>query len=96
MNEPHTEQVRTWLAADPVIVTWAWTRSELAGAVERRVREGLLTRTQRRDALDRFDALAESWDEVTDLLAVRGRALRLLPRHSLGPLMLDSSPLRCW
>ncbi len=81
--EPATRRVRAWLERDPLIVTWAWTRVELAGAVERRAREGLLTRDQRRDAIGRFDALADTWDEVTDILAVRARALPLLARHPL-------------
>ena len=33
--------------------------------------------------LRRFDAFAESWDEVTDVLAVRARANALLARHPL-------------
>lgn len=81
--EPATSQVRQWLREDPAIVTWAWTRVELAGAVERRAREGKLNRQQRRRALDRFEHLADTWDEVTDVLAVRGRALGLLARHAL-------------
>lgn len=81
--EPNTKRVRAWIASDASIVTWAWTRVEIAGAVERRAREGSLTRQQRRDALSRFDALASAWDEVTDILAVRSRAIPLLARHPL-------------
>jgi predicted nucleic acid-binding protein len=81
--EPHSEEVRGWLRDDPSVVTWAWTSVEIVSAVERRVREGLLTRAERRFVLDRFTALAEGWDEVTDVLAVRSRALLLLARHSL-------------
>ncbi len=81
--EKSTERVRSWLEEDPAIVTWAWTRVELVAAVERRVREGHYTKEQRRSALDRFAALAETWDEVTDLLAARARALPLLARHPL-------------
>ena len=32
---------------------------------------------------DRLDALASEWDEITDVLAVRSRALSLLARHPL-------------
>lgn len=81
--EAATERVREWLAEDPGIVTWGWTAVELAGAVERRVREGSIGRDERRVALDRFAVLAEAWDEVTDLPAVRQRALPLLSRHPL-------------
>lgn len=81
--EPHSERMRTWLGEDPVLVTWAWSRVELAGAVERRARQGRLSRQERRSCLDRFAALAASWDEVIDLHAVRARALALLARHPL-------------
>ena len=81
--EPQSARVRGWLAEDDGIVTWAWTRSEIVSAIERRVREGSLTRSHRRDTLDRFEAFSQSWDEVSDLLAVRTRACALLARHPL-------------
>ena len=81
--EAYSDRVRAWLAEDNRVVTWAWTRTEIVSAVERRTREGSLTRAQRRDALDKFDAFSQSWDEVTDLLAVRARANALLARHPL-------------
>lgn len=81
--EPATDQVRAWLADDPDIVTWAGTLTEITSAVERRARAGQLTRSQRRSTLDRVGLLAESWDEVTDVMAVRTRALPLLGRHDL-------------
>ena len=83
VEEEATRRARAWLAEDPTIVTWAWTRVELAGAVERRARQGELSQAQRRAALSRFDELARSWDEVVDLFAVRARALALLARHDL-------------
>ena len=81
--EPDSEQVRGWLAEDDHIATWAWTLTEIASAVERRTCEGSLSRQQRRESLDRFAVLARSWDEVTDVLAVRSRANALLARHPL-------------
>ena len=83
--ERDTELVRSWLSDDDRIVTWAWTRTEIVGAVERRTREGSLSRSQRREVLRRLDAFARSWDEVTDVLAVRSRANALLARHPLRP-----------
>ena len=64
-------------------MTWAWTRVELVSAVERRVRKGSLDRQQRRTALDACDRLTQKWDEVTDLAAVRVRAIALLARHPI-------------
>ena len=81
--EPDSELVRTWLSEDDQIVTWAWSRTEITSAIERRARGGSLSRHQRREALRRFEAFAESWDEVTELLAVRSRANALLARHPL-------------
>lgn len=83
IEEEGTERARAWLEEDPSIVTWAWTRVELTSAVERRVRQGELSREQRGAVLARFDALAHSWDEVVDLFAVRARAMALLARHDL-------------
>ncbi len=81
--EPDTERMRALLREDSSIVTWVWTKVEIASAVERRTRQGELTRTQRRTAIARLDELAGSWDEVTDALAVRRRAVPLLARHPL-------------
>ena len=81
--ELETERVRSWLTEDEHVVTWAWTHTEIASAVERRAREGSLSRPQRREALDRIGSLAQCWDEVTDVLAVRSRANALLARHPL-------------
>ena len=81
--ETESDRVRGWLAEDGHIVTWAWTRTEIVSAIERRTREGLLSRPQRREVLGRFDDLTGQWDEVTDMLAVRSRANSLLARHPL-------------
>lgn len=81
--EPATATARAWLSDDDHIVTWAWTRTEVVSAVERRTRDGLLSRLQRRDILDGLELLAAQWDEVTEVLAVRRRADALLARHPL-------------
>ena len=83
VDETESDRVRGWLAEDGHIVTWAWTRTEIVSAIERRTREGLLSRLQRREVLGRFDDLAGQWDEVTAMLAVRSRANSLLARHPL-------------
>lgn len=83
VKEEGTDRVRAWARSDPQVVTWALTRVELAGAVERRARQGLLSWEARREALDRFEELAACWDEVAELLPVRAEALRLLRRHPL-------------
>ena len=81
--EPDSESVRARLSEDGHIVTWVWTRTEITSAIERRAREGSLSRQQRYEALERLHAFAASWDEVTEMLAVRARADALLARHPL-------------
>jgi predicted nucleic acid-binding protein len=81
--EAETDRARSWLEGDPAIATWAWTRVEIASAIERRVREGSITRPQRQVILDRLRDLVATWDEVVDVLAVRRRAVALLARHPL-------------
>ena len=81
--EADSDLVRGWLSDDDHIVTWVWTRTEITGAIERRTREGSISRLRRREVLDRLGALADTWDEVTEVLAVRARADALLARHPL-------------
>jgi uncharacterized protein len=81
--EESSSVVRTWVEQDSLIVTWAWTRVEIISALERRSRQGELTREERRACLNRLDLLAGTWDEVTDLFSVRTRAIPLLARHAL-------------
>ena len=83
IEEAGTALARGWLAQDPHIVTWAMTSTELASAIERRARAGLLDPATRRAALETIDQLSERWDEVTDVFAVRARARALLARHAL-------------
>ena len=83
VGEADSDLVRGWLSEDDHIVTWVWTRTELTSAVERRTRDGLLSRSQRREVLERLGVLADGWDEVTEVLAVRTRANAVLARHAL-------------
>jgi predicted nucleic acid-binding protein len=83
VEEPRSADLRRLRARDPAVITWGWTRVEVAGALERLSRDGKLSGPRRREAHDRFAALAESWHEVVDLVAVRNRAIALLGRHFL-------------
>jgi hypothetical protein len=67
-----------------VVVTWAWTKVEIVGALERHAREGALARSERRRLLDRVDELSGAWEEITDMHSVRARAVPLLARHAVG------------
>ena len=81
--EEGTALARSWLEEDAAVVTWALTAVELTSAIERRARQRLLGIDGRRRALELVRQLAEGWDEVTDLLAVRRQALTYLARHNL-------------
>lgn len=83
VSESDTDQARSWMASDSEIVTWAWTRVEIASAIERRTREGALSREERRTVLNRLNTFAGTWDEVAEILAVRSQASLLLARHPL-------------
>lgn len=83
VTELGSDLVEEWLQADDAICTWGLTRVELTSAIERRAREGALTRAQRRDALRLIADLMAAASEVVDLESVRRRALSLLARHTL-------------
>ncbi len=83
VDEPATNVVRGWLAEDGELALWGLTRVELASAIERRTREGRLSRDERRAALQRVDRLCSTANEVYDLAGVRTRALRVLALHPL-------------
>jgi len=63
-------------------VWWA-TEVECVSALASLEREGALRETATTVALERLDRLAESWNEVQPVVAVRGTARRLLRVHTL-------------
>lgn len=83
IQEAGSELVRAWLAEDGSIAVWALTRLEVVSAIERRAREGHLNGRQRATALDTCEKLIQAAHEVSDVLAVRSRALPLLGRYPL-------------
>lgn len=83
VTEAESLRVRHWLEQDSRVVTWSWSLVEITSAVERRCREGQLDKAGRRDVLARLAKLAEQWDEITDTLAIRRHANRLLARYPL-------------
>jgi predicted nucleic acid-binding protein len=78
-----TDAMRAIAEEDPVMcVSWA-TEVECVSALARLEREGALTDTATTGALERLDLLAESWNEVQPVAAVRRAARRLLRVHAL-------------
>ena len=83
VREAATETVQGWLRDDPDIALWGLTWVELASAVERRVREGRIPQSSRRPILQRLARIAGDAHEISDIAAVRSRAVPLLARHAL-------------
>ena len=82
VSEPSSGVLRN-LAGGTSVVTWGGSLVEIASAIERRSREGVLTADQRLEAHRNLRSLAAAWTEITALAPVRERALRLLATHSL-------------
>jgi len=83
VQEPDSSLRSSQLAEDPAIaVGWA-TEVECESAIQRRLREGSLTRAGARQAQDRLADLARAWQEVVPTPAVRRLANRLLRTHPL-------------
>lgn len=83
VSEPSSERLRALLAEDLDVLVWVWTLPEMISGIERRFREGSLSRTERIEVLSRIEELSRAWDEVSEVLAVRDIAVRLLARHPL-------------
>ncbi len=83
VTEESTDAIRALADEDPVMCVWWATEVECVSALARLEREGALTDTSTTVALDRLDLLAESWNEVQPVVAVRGTARRLLRVHTL-------------
>lgn len=83
VTEASTDPMRAMAEQDPVMCVWWATEVECVSALARLEREGALTDTATTSALERLDLLAESWNEVQPVAAVRSAARRLLRVHAL-------------
>ncbi len=83
VTEASTDGIRATAEQDPVMCVWWATEVECVSALARLEREGALTDTGITGALERLDLLAESWNEVQPVAAVRTAARRLLRVHAL-------------
>jgi predicted nucleic acid-binding protein len=83
VTEASTDAVRAIAEEDALMCVWWATEVECVSALARLEREGALTDTATTVALQRLDLLAESWNEVQPIVAVRGAARRLLRVHTL-------------
>ena len=83
IDEPVRARLLTLHEADPQIVTWWATPIEIASAIARRERDGLLSGDTAATTLAAARRLASAWHEVLPSDAVRRAAERLLRLHVL-------------
>jgi predicted nucleic acid-binding protein len=83
VGDASTEAMQAVAEKDPVMCVWWATEIECVSALARLEREGALTDTATTAALERLDLLAEAWNELQPVVAVRGAARRLLRVHAL-------------
>jgi uncharacterized protein len=82
LNEPGSERISTLFRSDPSQAVWCLTEAEAVSALARRARREI-SLDEAEIARKTLRTLAESWEEVASLDAVRARAIRLLGTHSL-------------
>jgi predicted nucleic acid-binding protein len=82
-EEPARNHLLNVLEQDADMLAWWGTPLEIASALARREREGLLTADDVTSALTAAHALAESWHEIVPSDAIRRTAERLLRAHPL-------------
>lgn len=83
VSEPRSNVCRKLLRADRGVVVWALSPTEVASALRRKEREGVLDPAGFATAIRKLAQLASGWIEVQDLLEVRGHAERFLGEHPL-------------
>jgi len=83
VDEPARERLIGLLEEDSEVLAWWGTPVEIASAVARREREGLLTADEVAAALAGARVLADGWHEIVPSDAVRRTAERLLRTHAL-------------
>jgi predicted nucleic acid-binding protein len=85
VEERTSKACRGALRADPSMLVWCFTRTEVLSAVHREHRAGRLDTGAVRVAESRLDKLSARWSEVDAVSETRDVAERLLRTH----------PLRC-
>src|ERR1700676_3769732 len=82
-TEPTRKRALAFLEEDSEILAWWGTPVEIASALARREREGLLSADDVVAALATARELADSWHEIVPSTSIRRTAERLLRVHSL-------------
>lgn len=82
-DEPARTYLLDLLEQDPQVLIWWGTTVEIASALARRERDGLLSADEVTGALAVARQLADSWHEIVPSDALRRTAERLLRTHPL-------------
>lgn len=83
VTQAASPQADAWLSEDPELALWTLTSVELASAVRRLAREGLLGEREARAAEARADEITKTSHVVVNVETVKSQARRLLRLHSL-------------
>jgi predicted nucleic acid-binding protein len=78
-----TKAVRALYTEDPEVLAWVLSDVEIASALRRLGREGLMSAQDLEEALRRFDGLWGALHAVSLTAPVKARAKRLLAAHPL-------------
>lgn len=83
-REQESAHCRSWLRADPVVLVWTLTATEVVSALARKRREDAISTSTFNAAKQRLAKLEHGWNEITQIDAVRAKARRLLEVHPLS------------
>jgi uncharacterized protein len=95
--EPHTRKVVEILKGDETMAVWWGTQLECLSALSRRIREGMIERSDAGGFERALASLATAWNEVRPRDSVRERARRILLLHPLkAPDSLQLAAALIW
>ena len=83
IKEASTPEVESLRAADPGITTWMMTRIEVISAIARKKRERPELAALWSRAIRDLQEAASTWIEITDAVAARFHAERIIMEHPL-------------
>ena len=83
IKEDSTAEVQRWHAADPGMTTWMMTRIEVVSAVAKRNREQPELAALWSRAIRDVNEIASRWIEISDAVATRRHAERIILDHPL-------------
>ena len=83
LEEASTPEVQSWQAADPGVTIWMMTRIEVISAIARKKRERPEVAALWSRAIRSVHEAASTWIEISDAIAARLHAERIIMDHPL-------------